>query len=79
LSKACPRSFGRIEELRKASLHVEPSQAVVITGRSGSGKSTLLALIGGLEQSQTGKILIDRRAIWREGRSGAKELLRARA
>jgi len=59
-------SFGRIEALREASLRVEPSQAVVITGRSGSGKSTLLALIGGLEQPRTGRILIDGKAVWRD-------------
>jgi ABC-type lipoprotein export system ATPase subunit len=60
------KSFGRISALREASLHVDPGQAVVITGRSGSGKSTLLALIGGLEQPDAGRALIDGRAIWRE-------------
>jgi putative ABC transport system ATP-binding protein len=59
-------SFGRISALHDASLHVEPGQAIVITGRSGSGKSTLLALIGGLEQPDEGKVLIDGRAIWCE-------------
>ncbi len=44
------KSFGRISALTEISLHVQPSEAVAITGRSGSGKSTLLALIGGLEQ-----------------------------
>lgn len=67
LVEGASKSFGRIEALREASLHVEQSQAVVITGRSGSGKSTLLALIGGLEQPRTGKVLIDGKAIWREG------------
>jgi predicted ABC-type transport system involved in lysophospholipase L1 biosynthesis ATPase subunit len=60
------KSFGRISALREASLHVEPGQAVLISGRSGSGKSTLLALIGGLEQPDGGRVLIDGRAIWRE-------------
>jgi ABC-type lipoprotein export system ATPase subunit len=60
------KSFGRISALREASLHVEPGEAVVITGRSGSGKSTLLALIGGLEQPDAGRVLIDGRTIWRE-------------
>ena len=60
------KSFGRISALREASLRVKPGEAVVITGRSGSGKSTLLALIGGLEQPDRGKVLIDGRAIWRE-------------
>jgi ABC-type lipoprotein export system ATPase subunit len=60
------KSFGRIEALREASLHVEPGQAVVIAGRSGSGKSTLLALIGGLDQPDAGRVLIDGQALWRE-------------
>ena len=66
LVEGVSKSFGRIEALKQASLHVEPSQAVLITGRSGSGKSTLLALIGGLDRPRTGKILIDGTAIWRE-------------
>src|ERR1019366_7754980 len=60
------KSFGRISALREASLHVEPGQAVVITGRSGSGKSTLLGLVGGVEQPAAGRVVIDGRAIWRE-------------
>jgi len=59
------KGFGRISALRDLSLHVDPGEAVVITGRSGSGKSTLLALIGGLEQPDDGDVRIDGRAIWR--------------
>jgi putative ABC transport system ATP-binding protein len=59
------KSFGRIGALRGMSLRVDPGEAVAITGRSGSGKSTLLSLIGGLEQPDEGRILIDGRAIWR--------------
>jgi putative ABC transport system ATP-binding protein len=58
--------FGRIRALRDVSLRVGPGEAVVITGRSGSGKSTLLALIGGLEQPDSGEVLIDGRAVWRQ-------------
>jgi len=58
------KSFGRVTALREVSLHVEPGEAVAITGRSASGKSTLLALIGGLEQPDQGRILVDGRAIW---------------
>ncbi len=60
------KRFGRIQALRGASLHVAPSEAVVITGRSGSGKSTLLALIGGLDEPQSGRILIDGEPIWKQ-------------
>ncbi len=58
------KDFGRISALREVSLQVEPGEAVVITGRSGSGKSPLLALIGGLEQPDSGRVLIDGVAMW---------------
>jgi putative ABC transport system ATP-binding protein len=60
------KGFGRITALHEVSLHVGAGEAVAITGRSGSGKSTLLALIGGLEQPDTGEVRIDSRALWRE-------------
>jgi ABC-type lipoprotein export system ATPase subunit len=60
------KSFGRVSALREISLEVDPGEAIVIAGRSGSGKSTLLSLIGGLEQPDQGRVLIDGRAIWKE-------------
>ncbi len=58
------KRFGRVNALREISLRVSPGEAVAITGRSGSGKSTLLALIGGLEQPDSGRVLIDGRPLW---------------
>src|SRR5262245_31459641 len=60
------KGFGRVSALRDVSLHVAPGEAIVVTGPSGSGKSTLLALIGGLEQPDSGRVLIDGHAIWRQ-------------
>jgi putative ABC transport system ATP-binding protein len=60
------KSFGGVSALRDVSLEVHAGEAVAITGRSGSGKSTLLALIGGLEQPDRGRVLIDGRAIWKQ-------------
>jgi ABC-type lipoprotein export system ATPase subunit len=62
------KSFGRISALRGASLHVDPGEVVVVSGRSGSGKSTLLALVGGLERPDAGRVLIDGREVWSEPR-----------
>jgi predicted ABC-type transport system involved in lysophospholipase L1 biosynthesis ATPase subunit len=62
------KSFGRVSSLREVSLDVAAGEAVAITGRSGSGKSTLLALIGGLEQPDTGQVKIDGRAVWKQPR-----------
>jgi putative ABC transport system ATP-binding protein len=60
------KRFGRVSALRDISLRVSPGEAVAITGRSGSGKSTLLALVGGLEQPDGGRVLIDGRALWKQ-------------
>jgi putative ABC transport system ATP-binding protein len=73
LVDSASKSFGRVEALREVSLRVGPSEAVAITGPSGSGKSTLLALIGGLQQPDRGRVLIDGRAIWQ-----ARDVTRAR-
>jgi ABC-type lipoprotein export system ATPase subunit len=62
------KRFGRISALRDVSLRVSPGEVVAIAGRSGSGKSTLLAMIGGLEQPDSGEILIDGGALWRQPR-----------
>jgi len=60
------KRFGRVSALRDVSLGVASGEAMAVTGRSGSGKSTLLALMGGLDQPDTGEVLIDGRALWRE-------------
>ncbi len=59
------KRFGTITALRDASLRVGAGEAVAVTGRSGSGKTTLLGLIGGLEQPDTGRVLIDGQPLWR--------------
>jgi putative ABC transport system ATP-binding protein len=66
LVQGAGKSFGPIVALRDITLRVTPGEALLIAGPSGSGKSTLLALIGGLEQPDAGRVLIDGRAIWRE-------------
>lgn len=46
--------------LNKVSIHIPTGKLVVILGPSGSGKSTLLNLIGGIDRSDSGSIIIDR-------------------
>jgi putative ABC transport system ATP-binding protein len=48
-----------VAALREVGLEVRVGQFVAIMGPSGSGKSTLLNLIGGLEQVDSGEIVID--------------------
>ena len=68
LVEGVSKSFGQVSSLREVSMGAVAGEAVAITGRSGSGKSTLLALIGGLEQPDTGQVKIDGRAVWTEPR-----------
>ncbi|WP_394888686.1 ABC transporter ATP-binding protein [Mesorhizobium sp. AaZ16] len=53
------KSFGSVEVLKGIDLEVTDGEFVVFVGPSGCGKSTLLRIIAGLEDSTSGKVLID--------------------
>ena len=48
-----------VTSLADVSLTILPGQIVAVTGPSGAGKSTLLQLIGGLDNPDSGRILVD--------------------
>ena len=50
---------GGVNALKNVSMEVMRGEVVVIVGPSGSGKSTLLRCLNGLEEPETGKIVID--------------------
>ncbi|HEY5722542.1 MAG TPA: ABC transporter ATP-binding protein [Allosphingosinicella sp.] len=52
------KSFGATAVLRDISLAVEESEFVVLVGPSGCGKSTLLRTIAGLDEVDSGTVLI---------------------
>jgi phospholipid/cholesterol/gamma-HCH transport system ATP-binding protein len=57
------KSFGGQEVLRGVDFEVKPGEIFVIMGPSGSGKSVLLKHIIGLDEPDSGEILIDGKPI----------------
>ena len=53
----------KVEAVKDFSLSVEKGEVISLIGPSGSGKSTVLRCIAGLEQPDSGKILINGKAI----------------
>jgi multiple sugar transport system ATP-binding protein len=53
------KSFGSVKVLHGIDLEVADGEFVIFVGPSGCGKSTLLRIIGGLEDSSGGEVLID--------------------
>ncbi len=53
------KSFGALQVLKGINLTVAKGEVLTVIGGSGSGKSTLLTCINGLEQIDSGRILVD--------------------
>ncbi|WP_299684417.1 ABC transporter ATP-binding protein [uncultured Tateyamaria sp.] len=53
------KSFGETQVIPPLDLKIEDGEFAVFVGPSGCGKSTLLRLIAGLEDTTSGKVLID--------------------
>lgn len=49
----------KIKALNGATFNIEKGEFAVIAGPSGAGKSTILNLMGGMDTSTTGKIIVD--------------------
>ncbi len=60
------KAFGATNIIPKLDLDIEDGEFVVFVGPSGCGKSTLLRLIAGLEDTTSGRILIDGRDVTSE-------------
>ncbi len=53
------KRFGNFVALDDVSLTVESGRLTALLGPSGGGKSTLLRIIGGLEEQDSGTVVID--------------------
>ncbi|HRZ83183.1 MAG TPA: ATP-binding cassette domain-containing protein, partial [Candidatus Hydrogenedentes bacterium] len=63
LRNLCKTYPGGVQAVRDVSLTVEDGEFVVLVGPSGCGKSTTLRMIAGLEEADSGDILIGDRVV----------------
>ncbi len=52
------KQYGELEVLKGINLKIEKSEILSITGSSGAGKTTLLQILGSLDKSTSGQVLI---------------------
>ena len=64
--KAAEKWFGDVQVIKGIDLSIADGEFIVFVGPSGCGKSTLLRMIGGLEETSRGQILIDGRDVTSE-------------
>ena len=57
--RSISKSFGPLRVLRDICLEVAQGERIVICGPSGSGKSTLINCVNGLEDYDSGELLVD--------------------
>lgn len=53
------KSYGKLQVLKNVSLSINKAEVVSIVGSSGAGKTTLLQILGTLDKSDSGKVLIN--------------------
>jgi multiple sugar transport system ATP-binding protein len=58
--------FGDLQVIKGVDLSIRDGEFVIFVGPSGCGKSTLLRMIGGLEETSRGEIVIDGRDVTAE-------------
>jgi nitrate/nitrite transport system ATP-binding protein len=63
VAKGFGEGRGRVQVLESVDLAIGAGEFVAIVGFSGSGKTTLLSLLAGLEQPDTGEVLVGGRRV----------------
>ena len=57
--KGVEKWFGELQVIKGVDLQIDDGEFIVFVGPSGCGKSTLLRMIGGLEETSRGAIVLD--------------------
>src|SRR4029079_14631711 len=57
--RAIQKRFPGVHALRGVNLDVRAGKVVALIGENGAGKSTLMKIVGGIEQPDSGEVLID--------------------
>ncbi|MEM9106284.1 MAG: ATP-binding cassette domain-containing protein, partial [Pseudomonadota bacterium] len=57
-AKRLSKSYGRIDANRDVSISVAPGEIHAIVGENGAGKSTLMRMLQGVEQPDSGQIIV---------------------
>ena len=63
LIKHLVKRFGKVEAVRDVSLRIADGEFLVLLGPSGCGKSTILRAVAGLEDADSGEIVIGGRLV----------------
>jgi multiple sugar transport system ATP-binding protein len=63
LVKRLVKRFGKVEAVSNVSLQIADSEFLVLLGPSGCGKSTILRVVAGLEDADSGEIVIGGRLV----------------
>jgi sn-glycerol 3-phosphate transport system ATP-binding protein len=61
--KNLEKSYGKTKVIHDLSIDINEGELIVIVGPSGCGKSTLLRMVAGLEDINSGNILIDNKIV----------------
>jgi putative ABC transport system ATP-binding protein len=76
--KSYGRGAGAVHALRGVSFEVPRGELVALKGRSGSGKTTLLNIVGGLDEPDSGGVVVDGLDLREQGEDALLALRRER-